>query len=176
MLSMKSELTKACDSDTKAVRSALLRLSQISGAASELNHIYGAIIFWWYADLTASFLLGIPSCILAVSGSVQFSEYAFSLVNLVRDMTVFMTVTFVASEIAKNVADSLHYALREIITIEDRHVDLNFALLLKTLVCHIQDAKVELSGAEFFRLDRALINRVLLLVSTFAIILYQFLS
>ncbi|KAH7994207.1 hypothetical protein HPB51_026449 [Rhipicephalus microplus] len=135
MFSMKSELTKARVSDMKVVRSALLRLSQISDAASEWNHIYGAIIFWWYADLTASFPLGIPSCILAVCGGAQLSEYEFSLVDLVRDMAVFMMMTFVASEIAKNVADSLHYALRGTNTVEDRHVDMNFALLLKNLIC-----------------------------------------
>ncbi|KAL1487386.1 hypothetical protein MTO96_008010 [Rhipicephalus appendiculatus] len=176
MLALETEFTKARASETQAVRNALLRLSRTSDAANALNRTYGAIMSWWYADLTAGFLLGVPSCILAVSGGAHFSEYAFGLVDLSRDMTVFMTMTFVASEMAKNVSDSLHYALRVTNTIEDRNVDLNFALLLENLVCHIEDAKVELSGAEFFHVDRALINRVLLLVSTFAIILYQFLS
>ncbi|KAH7942747.1 hypothetical protein HPB52_000743 [Rhipicephalus sanguineus] len=176
MLTLESEFTNARASEIKAVRKVLLRLSRISDVANALNRTYGAIFSWWYAELTASFLLGVPSCILVVSGGAEFSEYAFSLVDLVRDMTVFMTMSFVASEIAKNVSDSLHYALRVTNTIEDRNVDLNFALLLENLVCHIEDAKVELSGAEFFHVDRALINRVLFLVSTFAIILYQFLS
>ncbi|KAH7942748.1 hypothetical protein HPB52_000744 [Rhipicephalus sanguineus] len=176
MLTLESEFTNARAFEIKAVRKALLRLSRISDVANALNRTYGAILSWWYAEFTASFLLGVPSCIVAVSGGAQFSEYAFSLVDLLRDMTVFMTMTFVASEMAKNVSDSLHYALRVTNTIEDRNVDLNFALLLENLVCHIEDAKVELSGAEFFHVDRALINRVLLLVSTFAIILYQFLS
>lgn len=163
-------------SQTGAVRDMLLRLSRTSDAVSALNHTYGAMVSWWYADLTAAFLFCIPSFILAASGGAQFSEYAFALVDIMRDMTIFMTMTFVASEMAKNVSDSLQYVLRVINRIEDRKMDINFTLLVKNLVCHIEDAKVELSGAEFFRVDRALMNRVLLLVSTFAIILYQFLS
>ncbi|KAK8760561.1 hypothetical protein V5799_028169 [Amblyomma americanum] len=171
-----STRTESGWAQTKAIEGMLLRLSRTSDVVGALNHTYGSMMSLWYADLTASFLLSIPSSILAVCGGSQLSEYAFALVDITRDMTVFITMTFVASEVAKNVSDSLHYALRVANSTDDRDVDLAFTLLVKILVCHIQDAKVELSGADFFAVDRALINRVLLLVSTFAIIVYQFLA
>ncbi|KAH9380907.1 hypothetical protein HPB48_008432 [Haemaphysalis longicornis] len=160
--------------EARVMEGLLLRLSLISDAVHALNHTYGTMLSLWYADLTASFLFCVPSSILGVAGDAELPEYGFVLVDITRDAAVFAILTFGASNVAKNVSDSLGYALKMVNSKEDR--GFAFGIIVKNLVCHLQDARVQLSGAEFFEVDRALINKVLSLVATFAIILYQFLS
>lgn len=161
---------------TDAVRDTLLRLSRITDAVFRLNQTYGPILFWWYMDLIRSFLLSIPAVLVAVTSSLRFSEYGFVLLDLARDVVTFLLMSFVASDMARNVFESIVDALRAADSMDNEQMDLRVAVQMEILVTTIQDANVQLSGWEFFHVDRSLMNRVLSLVATFVIVVYQFLT
>ncbi|CAN8018295.1 unnamed protein product [Ixodes persulcatus] len=158
------------------VKDALLRLFLTGDAVCKLNMTYGPIMFWWYVDLLRSFLFSIPALLVAVTTSKEFFHYSFVLVDLTRDVIVFLLMSLVASDMARHVEESVVHSLKVADSMDDVRSDVRLAVNVEMLVNAVQETKVQLSGREFFHVDRSLINRVLSIVATFAIIVFQFLS
>ncbi|CAN7989332.1 unnamed protein product [Ixodes hexagonus] len=175
-MSMMTSLSLSGNLDSKRVKDSLHRLFLAADVVCKLNSTYGPIMFWWYVDLLRSFLFSIPALLVAVTTSREFFRYAFVLVDLTRDLIVFLLMSFVASDMARHIDESVVHVLRVADSMDDVRSDVGLAVNVEILVSAVQETKVKLSGCEFFHVDRSLVNRVLSIVATFVIVVYQFLA
>ncbi|CAN7996492.1 unnamed protein product [Ixodes hexagonus] len=134
------------------------------------DEIFSLVLFFWYADIIASFVLSVPWIIIRMDTSRPWT-YAFVIVDVVSSIALLIVFNIAASDPGRLARDAQLVVLKMSVRADSGDVRLNHELLL--LANAIKVAKVEMSGWNCFDVERGLTITILSMLSTYVVIVYQ---
>ncbi|KAH6932651.1 hypothetical protein HPB50_008235 [Hyalomma asiaticum] len=152
---------KATASQLKDLRWRLLFLSELLRRFEQLGSL---VVFCWYLNAVGNLVLSVPGILVGL-GTSTASDYLYMLTDLLANVAAFVALTVALSEPARLVRNSHRCAL---------WLAAYGVPGAQALSEAAQSARVSLSGWGCFHVNRGMVLGVFATVSTYVIVVYQF--
>ncbi|KAH7956876.1 hypothetical protein HPB52_013115 [Rhipicephalus sanguineus] len=154
---------RATASQLKDLRWRLLFLSEL---LRRFDRLGSPMVFCWYLNAVGNLVLSVPGILLGL-GSASASDYLYMLTDLLANLAAFVALTVALSEPARLVRNSHRAAL---------WLSACGVPGAQALTEAVQSAPVSLTGWDCFRVNRGMVLGVFATVSTYVIVVYQFIQ
>ncbi|KAH8040553.1 hypothetical protein HPB51_011342 [Rhipicephalus microplus] len=142
------------------------RLLFLSELLRRFDHLGSPMVFCWYLNAVGNLLLSVPGKLLGL-GSASASDYLYMLTDLLTNVAAFVTRTVALSEPARLVRNSHRAAL---------WLSACGVPGAQALTEVVQSASVSPTGWDCFSVNRGMVLGVFATVSTYVIVVYQFIQ
>lgn len=136
------------------------------------NEIYNFVLFVWYADIVANFVLSVPWIIIQIDNSAPWM-YACVIVDVTFNISLLVVFNVAASDPGRLVRETLRFVLQISSKVDPEDVRLNQEILL--LASAVKMANVEMSGWNCFDVERGVTITVVSMLATYAVLVFQML-
>ncbi|KAK8787977.1 hypothetical protein V5799_022250 [Amblyomma americanum] len=147
----------------KGLRWRLLLLTEL---LRRFDLLGSPVVFCWYLNAVGNLVLSVPGILVGL-GSASTSDYLYMLADLLANVAAFVALTLALSEPARLVRDSHRGAL---------WLAASGVPGAQALAEAAQSAPVALSGWGCFHVQRGMVLGVFATVSTYVIVVYQFIQ
>ncbi|KAL1484010.1 hypothetical protein MTO96_032828 [Rhipicephalus appendiculatus] len=155
------EPRRATASQLRDLRWRLLFLSEL---LRRFDRLGSPMVFCWYLNAVGNLVLSVPGILLGL-GSASASDYLYMLTDLLANLAAFVALTVALSEPARLVRNSHRAAL---------WLSACGVPGAQALTEAAQSAPVSLTGWDCFSVNRGMVLGVFATVSTYVIVVYQF--
>ncbi|KAH7960768.1 hypothetical protein HPB49_023154 [Dermacentor silvarum] len=142
------------------------RLLFVSELLRRFDRLGSPVVFCWYLNAVGNLVLSVPGILVGL-GSASASDYLYMLTDLLANLAAFVALTLALSEPARIVRDSHRAAL---------WLAASGVPGAQALADAAQSAPVSLSGWDCFHVHRGMVLGVFATVSTYVIVVYQFIQ
>ncbi|XP_054929761.1 uncharacterized protein [Dermacentor andersoni] len=157
------EPTRAAAAKLKGLRWRLLFLLEL---LRRFDRVGSPVVFCWYLNAVGNLVLSVPGILVGL-GSASAFDYLYMLTDLLANLAAFVALTLALSEPARFVRDSHRTAL---------WLAASGVPGAQALAEAAQSAPVSLSGWGCFYVHRGMVLGVFATVSTYVIVVYQFIQ
>ncbi|CAN7941001.1 unnamed protein product [Ixodes hexagonus] len=165
-----SQQASVGNGQVKTLRRSVTRLSDI---LFRFDRVGNPMVFCWYVNIVGNLILSTPGILLGIRNASPY-DYAYMLTDLLVMLVILVGLTFVLADPARLFRSCFVHALKisTKVDINDGSVNHSAHLLMDSII----SSRVATTGCKCFQVTRGMVLAILTMVSTYIIVVYQFIE